>query len=85
MQIEFEVLKFRPVTEWKGGGNSVLSSFEVEMFPFRLRGGLIRQRADGSIYASLPGARTCGWTVTAPELLTAIYETALEQWRISNG
>lgn len=82
MQIEFEIKYMRPTTGLMGSGNERLASFQVDMFPFYLRGAAIARRKDGTIYAALPGKRKCGWSIVAPELRQAIIDTAVEHWRI---
>jgi hypothetical protein len=87
MQIEFEVHRMRPASGVLPTGSKLVAAFDVSVFPFRIHGGQIRRRPDGALWATLPGRKDGGISISSPELLEAIRETAVSLYneRLSDG
>jgi len=81
MQVTFEITRMAPVNDDSGRSGRIVASFDVAVFPFKIWNCLVRRKADGSLFATLPGRRTAGFSIVAAELREAICAEAIAKYR----
>ena len=80
MQIEIEIVKMRKCHEVFPSGRQRLATFDVEIHPFKMWKCSISKNPDGVLSVFLPGRKSCGTSITAPEVSKAIKELALDAY-----
>lgn len=81
MQIEFEIIKMRAASGILETGSELVAMFDVDVFPFRIWQAHVRKRPSGELFVALPGRKTGGTSIAAPELVEAIRAEGLAVYR----
>lgn len=80
MQVTFEITRMAPVNDDSGRSGRIVASFDVAVFPFKIWNCLVRRKGEGSLFATLPGRKSGGVSIVAPELREAICAEAIAKY-----